>query len=98
MEASELKQPHWPEAHALAYEICGCASADQHRNDIAKLLAYRDDAITEDRRSRTFTVSELDKARAEGMERAAVIGRIAQLENRLVDDAIRAAKGANHAK
>ncbi len=38
------------------------------------------DAITEDRRGRTFTTSELDRARALGMEQAAVIADDAKKE------------------
>ncbi len=31
----------WAEADTLADEICGCATASQHRADVKKLLAYR---------------------------------------------------------
>ena len=37
VEAGEV----WAEADTLAHEICGCATASQHRADVKKLLAYR---------------------------------------------------------
>lgn len=71
MEASEV----WERVHGafdLAY-----TNEKAHSGAIAIIEQAIRDSITEDRRSRTFTVSELDKARAEGraegMERAAVI-------------------------
>ena len=55
-------------------------------------------AITEDRRGRTFTVRELDKARAEGIaegrEEAAVICESRMGAGNSHSRAIRAAKGA----
>ena len=100
MEASEVWHKAQQAWHSVKTPNDGPVQLDHSYPDAAATAIIEQairDAITEDRRGRTFTVSELDKARAEGMERAAVIADDARY-GIYAAAAIRASMEANHAK